>query len=239
VASGYSLLAGPSSALVGAITRASEDLEEIKEDFVHLSPKYPITSFYEKGYWGQSGKCIVNSTSARMMIENEYAMGVEADHRAMCQFEDAEDAAFQVLCQRIEEAVGLDVVEAMEIGGERMAAGTTGKITERTAANKVAVAVSQESQIPMWSDDTGRGMSGIDMGQYTPKRVMMIEYEKEVPGDDVLRNIRRDRVMEVDDTPVQRQAEYAPATNPPVPHLETSRKGHGRGFLQRIKKRWG
>ena len=231
VASGYSLLAGPSSALVGAITRASDELEEIKEDFVHLSPKYPITSFYEKGHWGNTGKCIVNPTSARMMIENEYAVGVGADHRAMCQFEDAEDAAFQVLCQKIEEVVGVDVVERAKSGGES----TAGKM----AGNELAAAVKQEIQtIQICSGDTGPGMSGRDMGGYAPKRVMMIEFEKQVPGDDVLRNISRDRVTDLDETPVLRQAEHVPATSSSVPQPEASRKGLGQGFLRWINKLW-
>ncbi|KAH6849651.1 hypothetical protein B0I37DRAFT_396586 [Chaetomium sp. MPI-CAGE-AT-0009] len=228
IASGYSALAGPSSSLVGAMTRASEDLEEIKEDFVQLSPRYPITSFYEKGHWGKTGKCIVNDTSARMMIENEYAMGVDADHRAICQFQDDQDAAFQVLCERIEMAVGLDAVEGEGGGGER------------TAGNGLTVRGRQESQyIPMWSAEGDRGMSGSDMGGYTPRRVMMIEYEKQVPGDEVLRNLRRDRVMTVDDTSVFTQAEYVPATSPPVPQPEVTRGGRRRRIFERINKLWG
>ncbi|KAK3295429.1 uncharacterized protein B0H64DRAFT_395244 [Chaetomium fimeti] len=227
IASGYSFLAGPSSSLVGAITRASDDLEEIKEDFVKISPRYPITSFYEKGHWGKTGKCIVNPTSATMMIGNECAMGVDGDHRVMCQFEDAQEAAFQVMCQRIEIAVGLDVVERKEDG-------------RGTVGNELAVSSRQESQtMPMWSADGDRGMGGGDMGGYTAKRVMMIDFEKRVPEDEVLRNLRRDRVMVADDTPGLKPADCVTATSSPVPQPEVSREGRGRRFLGRFNKLWG
>jgi hypothetical protein len=227
IANGYSLLAGPRSSLVNAITRASDDLEEIKEDFVQLSPLYPITSFYEKGHWGNTGKCIVSPASARMMIDNEYDVGVDADHRAICQFQDAEEAAFEMLCERIEKAVGRDVVDGREDSGEGMA----GKPTE------LAVAAKQESQaIPMWSADGSQGLLGGDMGGYTLRRVMMIE-ETRVPADDVLPK-PSERMIVVDDTPVLKQADCIPLTSTPVKPAEASGEGHRQGFFRRFNKFW-
>jgi hypothetical protein len=228
VANGYSVLAGPRSSLVSAITRASDDLEEIKEDFVQLSPVYPITSFYEEAHWGNTGKCIVSPTSARMMVENEYAVGVDADHRAICQFQDAEEAAFEVLCERIEKAVGPDIVEGTGDGGE----GMVGRSAE------LAVAARQESQsIPMWSADGSQGLFGSDMGGYTSRRVMMIE-ERRGPAEDVLPK-PWERVVAVGDIPVLKQADYIPATSTPVQPAEASSEGRRGGFFRRFNKIWG
>ncbi|KAH6636028.1 hypothetical protein F5144DRAFT_508141, partial [Chaetomium tenue] len=235
VASGYSLLGGgPASALVGAITRASDDLEEIKEDFVQLSPRYPIISFYEEGHWGKTGKCIVNQTSARMMIENEYAMGVGADHRGICQFEDAENAAFMVLCERIGMAVGPDIEETTRHGSKR----TAGRAVGRAAGNEPAVVERPEPwTILPWSAGPGREMSGSDMGGYTPQRVTMIEYEP-VTGGDELQDIRRNTFTAANATPVLEGAGYAPGPNCSPPYQEPFGEKRKRGFFKRMNKLW-
>jgi len=96
------------SPLVKAMIRDSDDLQEIEEDFREIAPKYKIINFYETCVWPSTKKCIVDETSARMMIDGEEAVAVGADHVGMCQFENDEDPAFIEVCQRIEDAVGAD-----------------------------------------------------------------------------------------------------------------------------------
>ncbi|EAQ91490.1 hypothetical protein CHGG_03425 [Chaetomium globosum CBS 148.51] len=228
VASGYSLLGGgPASALVDAITRASDDLEEIKEDFVQLSPLYPITSFYEEGYWGNTGKCIVSPTSARMMIENECAVGVDADHRAICQFEGAESYAFEVLCERIGKAVGPDIEETTKDSGRRTAKGMVGSAAE----NEPAAAARLESWTVLpCSADPGRDMemSESDMGGYAQRRrVMMIDYEP-VRGEDGVHDIFRDEF----NTTNAADPNYSPL------YRDDFVGGRRRWFFKRVNKLW-
>lgn len=242
VADGYSLLAGPLSSLVSAITRASDDLEEIKEDFVHLSPLYPITSFYETGYWGNTGKCIVSPTSARMMIGNEHAEAVDADHRAMCQFEDAEDAAFMVLCDQIAEAVGVDVVKGKDVGGKGTV-GNVGAVMVKRETAELPLAGRHGSQTIPTSADGDWGMFGGNMGRYTMKGFVMIE-ERQVPADNVPWTAREDeeRVMAIHDIPELKQPDSLPAaSSTPVQPAEAFTEGRREGFLKRMNplRIWG
>lgn len=98
---------GNISPLVKAMKRNSDDLQEMEEDFREIAPKYKIISFFETRVWPGTKECIVDEMSARL-VTYDVAVAVDADHVAMCQFEDDEDATFIEVCQRIQDAVGVD-----------------------------------------------------------------------------------------------------------------------------------
>jgi hypothetical protein len=91
--------------LTNAIVANSNDLMEISEDFCQLAERYPITSWYEMRNWPGTKQPIVDAASSRLEIETEHQLGVDADHLAMCRFENAEDGTFQEVCDRIHDAI--------------------------------------------------------------------------------------------------------------------------------------
>ncbi|KAK3990805.1 hypothetical protein QBC44DRAFT_394154 [Cladorrhinum sp. PSN332] len=91
--------------LVLALTRDAKDLAEVNEDFVHISDRYPIFSFYETEMWQGTEACIVNEQAARMFIDNEEGLPVGDDHVGMCRIDDRDDATFVDICRCIEQAL--------------------------------------------------------------------------------------------------------------------------------------
>ncbi|KAK0708683.1 hypothetical protein B0H67DRAFT_456991, partial [Lasiosphaeris hirsuta] len=96
---------GRPSRLVEMITRSSRDLAEISEDFCQIAPNFVIRTFYETLPWKDTGKTVVAKMDAHMYIDNEVPVLVPADHLGMCQFDDDEDATFQLLCEVVSGAV--------------------------------------------------------------------------------------------------------------------------------------
>lgn len=96
---------GKVSPLVSSLIDGASDLVDISEDFVEVAARIPrIVSFYETRAWPGEGFCIVDSSRASMMIENEERQEVDANHVEMCQFEDVNDPTFESLCNYIERA---------------------------------------------------------------------------------------------------------------------------------------
>lgn len=93
--------------IVNAITTSASKLGKLCDDFVELTDRYLIVTWYETVFWPGTKKCIVDQTSARMMAGgNEEAMPVEADHVNMCRFAGGDDPTLQELLMFIERALG-------------------------------------------------------------------------------------------------------------------------------------
>ncbi|KAK3317793.1 hypothetical protein B0T19DRAFT_488965 [Cercophora scortea] len=145
------------SALVKAITRNSRDLAEISEDFCQIAPKYIIKSYYETRTWQKTNQQIVDKMSSLMFIDAEIAEAVDADHVAMCKFEDEDDATFLSVCAAIEAASlreaprpppQLQPTWTIQNGNYINATGTTRKSTV-----KMSAVVTIEEQHPVVEED--------------------------------------------------------------------------------------
>ncbi|RYP74372.1 hypothetical protein DL771_003039 [Monosporascus sp. 5C6A] len=94
---------GKASLLLEAMIRNSEDLAEVGKVFCQVATQSKIISFYEMKKWRDADVCIVDEMSARMIIDEEVSVGVEADYLGICRFADAKDPTFVQVCQRIED----------------------------------------------------------------------------------------------------------------------------------------
>ncbi|KAK4140979.1 uncharacterized protein C8A04DRAFT_31526 [Dichotomopilus funicola] len=230
IAEGYAALfrtlPGKSSAvspMANAIIRYADELEEMKEDFACLSPRYAITSFYETHTWGKTGQLIVPKMSARMMVPTEVACDVEQDHQKMCRFENAENVTFVILCHRINEAVAEDTS-----GGAARGKGVNSSQTPTKA------------QLGREEDTTGTEMVlpskrpevvASDRRSDAPRMVPEIELNREDPAVEVVMDAIRGASgkgvvvnnLFVVPTPV-------PASHPPVVAAEVPQKSGKRGF---------
>lgn len=86
------------SELVDSLTRNSSDISNICEDFRFLARRFAIVSFYETKTWPGTGALIVDKTSARMFLEHEEQVPLDADHLSLCRFESADDPGFRTTC---------------------------------------------------------------------------------------------------------------------------------------------
>ena len=93
------------SRLIQALTTHSRDIADISEDFLQVVSNYKIKSVYEQQNWRDTGSPIVDEQSARLFIENEQAVGIDADHVGMCQFSDEDDEGFLLTLGFIREAL--------------------------------------------------------------------------------------------------------------------------------------
>ncbi|KAK4667857.1 uncharacterized protein QC764_704050 [Podospora pseudoanserina] len=110
IAESYSVLSprrGSVAPIVNAITTSAPRLVKLCDDFVELTDRYLIVTWYETVFWPGTKKCIVDQTSARMMAGgNEEAMPVEADHVNMCRFAGGDDPTLQELLMFVQRALG-------------------------------------------------------------------------------------------------------------------------------------
>lgn len=178
------------------------------------------------------------------MVTGEFDMPVDADHRAICRFEDEGDGVFAVLCQRIEDAVGAGVLErggrgdgeGVGVGSGNMGHGERGARAPG-AEDRAAVVMQQRPAVtPAWSATQRVDMFGDHMGSYAPRRVMMIEYGRQMPGDDLVRELRagaRAAAVDEDTGPVNPRGEVlgAALTAAQMDGQNESGRGGGRGFF--------
>ncbi|KAK0645816.1 Alpha/Beta hydrolase protein [Cercophora newfieldiana] len=108
---------GQASLLLEALTRDSNDLAEISEDFCHVAPKYRIVSFFEEVTWLNTGELIVDMTSARLDVYGERVVPVGADHLGICRFADDNDMTFMSVWQEVRDVAPASA-EALEIANE-------------------------------------------------------------------------------------------------------------------------
>ncbi|KAI1201427.1 Alpha/Beta hydrolase protein [Nemania serpens] len=86
------------------LTRNSEGLYAISEDFQHLASRYAIVSFYEEHAYNRLwGKVIVDKDSAVMSLQHEDFMMLSGTHTSMCRF-SRDDDQFDAVRRRIERA---------------------------------------------------------------------------------------------------------------------------------------
>ncbi|KAI1192246.1 Alpha/Beta hydrolase protein [Nemania serpens] len=86
------------------LTRNSEGLYKISEDFQHLAPRYAIVSFYEEFAYNRFwGKVIVDRDSAIMALQHEEYMMLSGTHTSMCRF-SRDDDQFDAVRRRIKRA---------------------------------------------------------------------------------------------------------------------------------------
>ncbi|KAI1168207.1 Alpha/Beta hydrolase protein [Nemania serpens] len=86
------------------LTRNSEGLYNISEDFRHLASRYAIISFYEEHAYNRLwGKVIVDRDSAIMALQHEDFMMLSGTHTSMCRF-SREDDQFDAVWRRIRRA---------------------------------------------------------------------------------------------------------------------------------------
>ncbi len=92
--------------------RDSDALADVNEKFRQIAPDYAISSFYETVHWPGTDTCIIDKTAARMQIDHEKEMPLAADHAAMCCFGSIEDIDFNIVCDHILKAAGIEAVDA-------------------------------------------------------------------------------------------------------------------------------
>ncbi len=92
--------------------RDSDALADVNEKFRQIAPNYAISSFYETVHWPGTDTCIVDKTAARMQIDHEKETPLAADHAAMCCFSSIEDMDFNIVCDHILKATGIEAVDA-------------------------------------------------------------------------------------------------------------------------------
>ncbi|KAK4459258.1 hypothetical protein QBC42DRAFT_232163 [Cladorrhinum samala] len=80
--------------LVTALTKDAPDLSEVNEDFRHISDRWPIFSFYESLSQRGAGAPILDIQVARMFVDNEEGIPVDADHTDMSRAEHGEDDVY-------------------------------------------------------------------------------------------------------------------------------------------------
>lgn len=203
------------SPMASAIIRYADELEEMKEDFAFLSPRYAITSFYETDHWRKSGQCIVPKMSARMMVPTEVAEAADGDHQAMCRFESADNVAFVTMCHRISEAVGEDTAQAptkAQVSREEELGGT-----------EMVLAVKSPEVV------------GPDRQSDAPRMVQAIEFNREDPAAKVMMDVLRGTsgkgtvVNNVFVVPAPVPAPV-PAGHTPAVSVEVPQKPRKRGF---------
>jgi hypothetical protein len=106
---------------------------------------------------------------------------------------------------------------------------------------EVAMLVQNRPEMmPAWPAAGHYDMFGGDMGGYTPRKVMMIEFEKQMPGDGLARELRgRERAAVVEEVSVPvSQGEEVLGTAPTVPQMGgQNKRGRGRGFFQWMNRR--
>ncbi|KAH6624183.1 hypothetical protein B0J18DRAFT_465424 [Chaetomium sp. MPI-SDFR-AT-0129] len=192
IAKGYDALLGPLtkkgsavSPMANAITRYADELEEMKEDFACLSPRYAITSFYETHTWGKTGQLIVPKMSARMMVSKEVAYGVEQDHQEMCRFENAKNDAFLMLRDRINEAVGEDTAAgaAQKKGVNTVQAPTKAQVglEEEVGGIEMVLGSSPEAVAPDRRTDTPRVVPVIEFNREDPAAKVVMDALRVIP----------------------------------------------------------
>jgi hypothetical protein len=96
--------------------------------------------------------------------------------------------------------------------------------------------------MPAWSATQRVDMFGDHMGSYAPRRVMMIEFGKQMPGDDLVRELKggaRAAVVDEDTVPVSQRGEVLGAALAPaqMDGQDESGRGGGRGFFHWMSRR--
>ncbi|KAK4171598.1 hypothetical protein QBC36DRAFT_391019 [Triangularia setosa] len=100
--------------LVDAITTSAPKLGKLCDDFVELTERYLIVTWYETVFWGNTKKCIVDQTSTRMMSgPDEVSLPVEADHVNVCRFSDKDDPTLQEILRFVRKALKEDEIASI------------------------------------------------------------------------------------------------------------------------------
>jgi len=79
----------------------------VNEKFRQLTDHYDIANFYELEPWKDTHDVIVGPTDAQIGVAHETLRPVHGDHITMCQFGDAHDQVFGLLCSGIGKATGI------------------------------------------------------------------------------------------------------------------------------------
>ncbi|KAI5837203.1 hypothetical protein DFP73DRAFT_569347 [Morchella snyderi] len=77
----------------------SGTLMDLATNFVHRAPKLKITTFFENDPLG--GQVVVDEGSARMNLENERTVSLDADHLSICRFANRSDNVAITVLRRI------------------------------------------------------------------------------------------------------------------------------------------
>ncbi|KAK0106839.1 hypothetical protein ONS95_003562 [Cadophora gregata] len=106
---------GPDTDLYKDLKERSSTLTQINNDFperaAHLQH---ILSFYELLVQPELKSLVVERSSALMGLPNEIPIALNANHRSMCRFASADDAAFTAVWKPIR-----DMIKAIREGGTR------------------------------------------------------------------------------------------------------------------------
>jgi hypothetical protein len=102
---------GPKCKMIDVLTKNTDDLIEIDEDFRQLSSKYAIVNFYETHIMEGAKSLVVDKTSANLTFSLDFqSLPVEANHISMCKFIDDSDEPFKAVCRVVEEAGGVKAI---------------------------------------------------------------------------------------------------------------------------------
>ncbi|KAI1150648.1 hypothetical protein F4825DRAFT_425661 [Nemania diffusa] len=99
---------GSKCKIIDVLSRNTDDLMEIDEDFRQLTTKYDIMNFFETRPMIGAKSLVVDKTSANLTYSAEFqSLPVDADHISICKFVDDVDPPFIEICRVIKEAVGI------------------------------------------------------------------------------------------------------------------------------------
>ncbi|KAI1127148.1 hypothetical protein F5Y10DRAFT_243265 [Nemania abortiva] len=98
---------GSKCKMIDILSKNTDDLIEIDEDFRQLTSKYTIVNFTEMRKMKGAKDVVVDKTSANFTCSLGFqSVPVDANHIGICKFIDNEDETFKEVCGVIKQAVG-------------------------------------------------------------------------------------------------------------------------------------
>lgn len=160
--------------LVSALTKDATDLSEVNEDFRHISDRWPIFSFYESVAQEGAEAPLLDISVARMFVDNEQGVLVDADHTGMSRVEDEDDETYVNIKLCVYKSLSGRVEEENPAGAAGVGAQDSEKETEKedsgyeeetpTPPRKKPLMLtygSQADERQMWKDVIGRSEDGV------------------------------------------------------------------------------
>lgn len=101
------VLGNPSNSFLEALTRESNFLSVITDDFSQLLEKLYFISFFETRPLGKTRQIVVDRTSATLGLgrEREKQIALDADHARICKFANSDDPMYQQVEDNIAQMV--------------------------------------------------------------------------------------------------------------------------------------